>query len=75
MVPTRSPSTSTPRTTEDGEEVAWPFISDRRRDAVKSHDRPDRQVDPARDHDDRLGDGANATGRIQIARPWIPAGP
>ena len=57
IAPSRSPSSRTPITTAIAELLALALHQRGRDDARQRHHRADRQVDPARDDDDGLGDG------------------
>ena len=50
-------------TTATPNSSGWPFISDGRDHAGERHHRADREVDPAGDDDDRLGDRGEGEGQ------------
>ena len=57
ITPRTMPRTITPTMTAMANSSLWPFMRDGRDHAGQGHHRADRQVDPARDHHDRLADG------------------
>ena len=61
--PSRRPRPRTSTTTRIANSVALALHHRRGHDARERHHRPDREVDAAADHDDRLGDGGERQGQ------------
>ena len=75
MAPMSRPSEQNADGDDDAELVALALHQRCRDDVGQGHHRADRQVDSARDDDDRLGNGGQRERQHVMASPWMPVAP